>query len=120
MSKKTAQTARINGVFCTNGGKHGRMGVIYRRFLVESMNYTYMVMCNDNSIYTGWTNNLEKRMKAHNSGKGARYTRSRLPVILVYFEEFATKEAAMKREYELKQLTRTQKLKIIEKGKADE
>ena len=82
------------------------------------MNYTYMVMCKDETIYTGWTNDLEKRMKAHNEGKGARYTRSRRPVVLMYYEEFATKEEAMKREFAIKQLTRSQKLKLI-KEKSD-
>ena len=82
------------------------------------MNYTYMVLCKDETIYTGWTNDLEKRMKAHNDGKGARYTKSRRPVELVYYEEFATKEDAMKREYAIKQLTRAQKLNLI-KGRED-
>ena len=58
------------------------------------MNYTYIVRCRDGTLYTGWTNNLEKRMEAHNSGKGARYTKSRRPVKLVYYEEFETKEEA--------------------------
>ena len=83
--------------------------------LVIFMNYTYMVMCKDETIYTGWTNNLEKRIKAHNEGKGAKYTKSRRPVTLVYYEEYLTKEEAMNREFELKQKTRAQKLKIIEK-----
>ena len=82
------------------------------------MNYTYMVLCKDETIYTGWTNDLEKRMKAHNDGKGARYTKSRRPVELVYYEEFSTKEDAMKREYAIKQLTRAQKLNLI-KGRED-
>ena len=54
------------------------------------MNYTYIVKCSDGSLYTGWTNNLEKRIQAHNEGKGAKYTKTRLPVELVYFEEFET------------------------------
>jgi putative endonuclease len=85
---------------------------------VVEMNYTYMVLCKDETIYTGWTNDLEKRMKAHNDGKGARYTKSRRPVELVYYEEFSTKEDAMKREYAIKQLTRAQKLNLI-KGRED-
>ena len=56
------------------------------------MNYTYIVECGDGSLYTGWTNNLEKRIQAHNAGKGAKNTNSRLPVKLVYSETFATKE----------------------------
>lgn len=77
------------------------------------MNYTYIVKCSDGSYYTGWTNNLQKRIADHNTGKGAKYTKSRLPVILVYCEEFQTKEEAMKREYAIKQMTRAQKEKLI-------
>ena len=53
------------------------------------MNYTYILRCGDGSLYTGWTNNLEKRLEAHNAGRGGRYPRSRLPVKLVYYESFA-------------------------------
>lgn len=70
------------------------------------MNYTYIVQCSDGTLYTGWTNDLDKRIKAHNSGKGAKYTRSRLPVELVYAKEHATKEEAAKDEYRIKQLPR--------------
>ena len=77
-------------------------------------NYTYMVKCSDGTLYTGWTTNLEHRVKAHNDGEGAKYTRSRRPVELVYYEEYATKAEAMKREYSIKQLTRKQKEKLIE------
>lgn len=77
--------------------------------------YTYIVECGDGSLYTGWTNHLEERMKSHNSGKGAKYTRSRLPVRLVHYEVFSTKQEAMKREYAIKQLTRKDKLLLIEK-----
>ncbi|WP_455719962.1 GIY-YIG nuclease family protein [Agathobacter sp.] len=83
-----------------------------------SENYTYIVKCSDGSLYTGWTNNLEKRMKAHNDGKGAKYTKTRRPVELVYYERFATKEEAMSREYHIKQLTRTQKIKLIKNSKS--
>ena len=78
------------------------------------MNYTYIVECEDGSIYTGWTNKLEKRIQAHNAGKGAKYTKSRLPVKLVYSETFATKEEAMRREYQIKQLTRNKKLELMD------
>lgn len=78
------------------------------------MNYVYILKCSDESLYTGWTNSLEKRLKTHNSGKGAKYTKARLPVELVYFEEYEDKIEAMKREYEIKQLTRVKKLKLIE------
>ena len=71
------------------------------------MNYTYIVKCADGTLYTGWTNCLQKRMKAHNEGKnGAKYTRTKRPVTLVYYEGFSTKEEAMRREYEIKQFTR--------------
>jgi putative endonuclease len=78
------------------------------------MNYTYIVKCSDNSLYTGWTNNLEKRLMAHNSGHGAKYTRSRRPVTLVYYEEFETKEEAMHREAVIKKMSRREKLSLIQ------
>ena len=75
-------------------------------------NYTYIVECSDGTLYTGWTTSLEKRVKAHNSGKGAKYTRSRGPVQLVYFESFETKQEALHRECEIKQMTREEKKKL--------
>lgn len=75
--------------------------------------YTYIVKCSDNTLYTGWTNNLEKRIKTHNAGKGTKYTKSRLPVTLVYYETFQTKEEAMRREWEIKHLTRREKLQLL-------
>lgn len=80
------------------------------------MNYTYILRCSDGSLYTGWTNHLEKRMKAHNKGQGAKYTRGRLPVILVYYEAYSTKEEAMRREYEVKRLSRNEKESLILRG----
>lgn len=79
-------------------------------------NYTYIVKCSDGTYYTGWTNNLLKRIKTHNQKKGAKYTKSRLPVRLVYFEIFDTKEKAMRREYEIKQMKRKEKEKMIRHG----
>ncbi len=79
------------------------------------MNYTYIVECRDGTLYTGWTTDIEKRIEAHNAGKGAKYTYSRRPVVLRYFECFHTKEEAMRREYEIKQMTRKEKQKLIEK-----
>ena len=76
-------------------------------------NFTYIVECADGTLYCGWTNNLEKRIKDHNDGKGAKYTKARLPVKLVYFETFDTKEEAMKREWQIKQLSRDKKLALI-------
>ena len=71
------------------------------------MNYTYMLKCSDGTLY------LEKRVEAHNSGKGAKYTKARRPVELAYYEEFETKEQAMKREYAIKQLGRKEKQELI-------
>lgn len=81
------------------------------------MNYTYIVECADGSLYCGWTNDLDKRLADHNAGKGAKYTKPRLPVKLVYHEEFDTKEEAMSREWHIKQLGREEKLKLINKRK---
>lgn len=78
------------------------------------MNYVYILKCRDGSLYTGWTNDLERRLREHNAGKGAKYTKSRRPVILVYFEEFVTKEEAMSREYAIKRLRRKEKRKLVE------
>lgn len=78
-------------------------------------NYTYMVECSDGSYYTGWTNHLEKRIQDHNDGKGAKYTKAKRPVTLVYYETFATKEEAMKREYAIKQMKRKEKEALIQK-----
>ena|SRR5699024_7926822 len=81
----------------------------------EEMNYTYILRCRDGSLYTGWTNNLEKRLACHNEGKGAKYTRARRPVELAYYETFQTKEEAMRREWEIKRMTRAGKILLIEK-----
>ena len=83
------------------------------------MNYTYIVKCSDGTFYTGWTNNLEKRLDAHNSGKGAKYTKTRRPVKMVYTEMFETKEEAMSREFAIKRLSRQQKLNQIEEKEKD-
>lgn len=81
------------------------------------MNYVYMLRCRDGSLYTGWTNDLEKRLKAHNSGTASKYTRTRLPAELVYFEEWESKEAAMSREWHIKRLKRDEKLNLITSAK---
>ena len=80
---------------------------------MSEKNYTYMLRCADGTLYCGWTNDLEKRLAAHNSGAGAKYTRSRLPVELVYSESFATKQEAMSREFHIKRMTRAEKLALI-------
>ncbi|KPH71535.1 GIY-YIG nuclease family protein [Oceanobacillus caeni] len=74
----------------------------------------YILRCKDNSLYTGYTNNLENRLKAHRDGKGAKYTRGRGPFQVVYIEKIETKEQALKREYEIKQLKRKEKLLLIQ------
>lgn len=79
------------------------------------MNYVYIVECSDGTFYTGWTNNLDKRIEQHCNGTGAKYTRGRGPVTLVYHEEFNDKRDAMRREYEIKRYSRINKLKLIEK-----
>jgi putative endonuclease len=76
--------------------------------------HVYMVRCSDGTLYTGITNDLEKRIETHNSGKdGARYTRSRRPVTLVYSEQVESKSAAAKLEYQIKKLERTEKKRLI-------
>ena len=77
--------------------------------------YAYILKCSDGSLYCGWTNDTEKRLKAHNDGTASKYTRSRRPVEMVYIECFDSKSEAMKREAALKKLTRKQKLELIEK-----
>lgn len=76
--------------------------------------YVYILKCADDTLYTGWTTDVKKRVETHNSGKGAKYTRARLPVELVYTEEFEDKIEAQKREYAIKQLTRAEKESLIE------
>ena len=79
--------------------------------------YTYILECADGTLYTGWTNDLKKRLAAHNAGQGAKYTRGRGPVRLVYYEAFADKEEALRREAALKRLSRAAKLALIESGR---
>ena len=73
----------------------------------------YILRCGDGSLYTGITNNLEHRVAVHNSGKGAKYTRSRLPVTPVYWETVSDKPAALRRELAIKKLTREEKMELI-------
>lgn len=82
----------------------------------QQNNYVYILRCKDNSLYTGWTTNLEKRINCHNLGKGAKYTRARRPVELVYFECFNNKSDALKREYQIKQLSKQEKELLIRQG----
>ena len=80
------------------------------------MYYVYIGLCSDGSLYTGFTNNLYRRFKIHNSGKGAKYTRSRLPIELLYYESFDDKSIALKREYQIKTLSHAEKLNLINKS----
>ena len=77
------------------------------------MFYVYILKCGDGSLYCGYTNDVEKRLEKHKSGKGAKYTRSRLPLEIVYIEEFDNKSDALKRECEIKKLSRIQKEELV-------
>ena len=81
--------------------------------MTKEKNYIYILMCSDNTLYTGWTNDLEKRILNHNKKKGAKYTKNRLPAFLVYFEEFDDKSDAMSREFAIKQLSRKEKEELV-------
>lgn len=78
------------------------------------MNYVYLLRCTDDTFYCGWTTDLGRRLDAHNAGAGAKYTRSRLPVELAYYEEFEDRHEALSREWHLKRLSRKEKEKLIE------
>ncbi|MEG0961423.1 MAG: GIY-YIG nuclease family protein [Lachnospiraceae bacterium] len=79
----------------------------------DNENVTYIVRCKDKTLYTGWTNNIQKRLKAHNSSQGAKYTKGRTPVTLVYLEAHKTRQEAMQREVSIKKLSRVQKEALI-------
>ena len=81
------------------------------------MKFVYIVKCSDNTLYTGYTTDLKRRIKEHNEGEGAKYTRGRTPVELVYYEKKSSKSSAMKREYEIKQLKRKEKFELIKNKK---
>jgi putative endonuclease len=80
--------------------------------------YVYMLRCGDGSLYTGMTNDLEKRVRAHREGRGARYTRSRPPVTLVFHQRQQTRSAALKAEHQMKQLPRSEKLALVRRHRA--
>lgn len=86
----------------------------------ESENCVYILECADGTFYTGWTNHLEERVKTHNAGKGAKYTRGRLPAVLVYSETYGTKSEALIREREIKKMTRKAKEALIRRGNGSE
>ena len=77
-------------------------------------NYVYLLSCADDSLYCGWTTDLQKRVCAHNGEHGAKYTHSRRPVVLVYYEEYTDRREALSREWHLKRMSRREKLKLIE------
>lgn len=78
--------------------------------------YVYILKCGDGTLYTGWTNDIDARLAAHREGRGAKYTRGRGPLELVYTEDFTSKSEAAKREYHIKKMTREQKKTLIERG----
>ncbi|MCC6094654.1 MAG: GIY-YIG nuclease family protein [Eubacterium sp.] len=80
---------------------------------VDNLCFTYMLRCADGSLYTGWTNDLKKRVETHQAGRGGKYTHSHLPVELAYYEMFHTKEEAMRREVQLKRLPKAQKELLV-------
>jgi putative endonuclease len=80
---------------------------------MPTMHFVYMVRCADGTLYTGYARDLERRTKAHNAGRGAKYTACRRPVFLVYSELFESHGAALKREYEIKQLARIEKEELV-------
>ncbi|GHS90146.1 GIY-YIG domain-containing protein [Synergistales bacterium] len=81
------------------------------------MPYVYIARCRDGTLYAGWTDDLEKRIRAHNDGKGAKYTYSRRPVTLAYSEEFSSKSDAMRREAAIKKMPRLAKLNLTDGAK---
>ena len=83
----------------------------------KKINAAYMLRCADGTFYCGWTNDLDKRLKTHNAGKGARYTRGRRPVSLGYWEYFCSREEAMRREAAMKKLTRKEKELLVQNFK---
>lgn len=84
-----------------------------RLVMKTKKHFTYIIECADGTYYTGYTTDVKRRVKEHNQGIGSKYTRSRLPVSLLYFEKYSSRSKAMKREYEIKSLTRREKEEII-------
>jgi putative endonuclease len=78
--------------------------------------FVYLLKCKDNTLYCGYTNNLEKRISTHNSGKASKYTRGRLPVKLIYVEEHSSKSSALKKEYKIKQLSKNKKKQLVKQN----
>ncbi len=83
--------------------------------VMDDKHYIYILECRDHTYYTGYTNCIDERLKKHQNGKASKYTRGRRPVKLIYFEELESKSLALKREINIKKLTRLQKQKLIKK-----
>ena len=81
--------------------------------MLQYMNYVYMLRCADDTLYCGWTTDLEKRLAVHNSGHGAKYTRSRRPVVLVYSEAYEDRHDALSREWHIKRMSREEKMRLM-------
>ncbi|WP_424002072.1 GIY-YIG nuclease family protein [Haloarcula salina] len=86
----------------------------------RSPHYVYVLRCSDGTFYTGYTTDVERRVREHDAGEGAKYTRGRTPVELVHVESFDSRSAAMSREYELKQRARAQKERLVESSDAED
>ena len=86
---------------------------------LRERNYVYLLRCADDSLYCGWTTDLEGRIAAHNNGTGAKYTKSRRPVELVYVEEYENRHEALSREWHIKRLSRAEKLHLLEKAEEE-
>ena len=100
--------------------KHGfppSLWYTFRRSRGKTMHYVYIVQCTDQTLYTGWTTDIKKRLTAHNEGRGAKRTKGRGPVVLMYLEIFEDKGAALRREMAIKKLTRQQKFQLIEEAR---
>lgn len=102
------------GNFMINNYKSSHVGKFKKLKAPEKDGfYTYILLCDDGTLYTGWTVNLAKRIDTHNSGNGAKYTSIRVPVDLVYYEEFDSRREAMSREWHIKKMTREAKVQLI-------
>lgn len=88
----------------------------FRWFTANSMYYVYLLRCCDNTLYCGYTTDINKRVNTHNAGKGAKYTKSRRPVVLVYFEQCETKSEALRREAQIKKMPREKKELLIKES----
>jgi len=84
------------------------------------MHYVYVLSCADDTLYTGYTTHVERRVAEHDAGEGAKYTRGRTPVELVHVESFENQSAAMSREHEVKQLSRAEKERLVESSETPE